>query len=139
MAQVKKFKVVDHTADLGIIIYGRTLEELFENAATGMFSLITSIEKIKEKVLIPIRLEADDYEMLLVSFLNELQYYYSVKKILFRRFKILTLNKTCLDVNVSGEKISGHEITHDIKAATHHNLKIEKTPDGFKTQVIFDV
>jgi len=31
-----RFKEIEHTADIGIIAYGKTLEELFENAACGM-------------------------------------------------------------------------------------------------------
>ena len=34
---------MDHTADVGIRAYGASLEELFENAAAGMFSLITDL------------------------------------------------------------------------------------------------
>lgn len=135
----KKFEIINHTADVGIIAYGKTLEKLFENTALGMFSLITPVGKIKEKVLISIAADAVGYEELLVNFLNELQYYYSVKKMFFKRFEVLTLTKNHLDANVSGEKISGHEIIHDIKAATYHNLKIEKTATGFQIRIIFDV
>lgn len=139
MSQIKRFEIIDHTADIGVIAYGKTLGKLFENAAFGMFSLITPIEKVKEKTVISIAADAADHEELLINFLNELQYYYSVKKMFFKRFEVLTLTKTHLDANISGEKISGHEIAHDIKAATYHNLKIEKTADGFQTQIIFDV
>ena len=135
----KRFETINHTADVGIVAYGKTLKKLFENSAFGMFSLITSVGKVKEKLLISISIDAHDYEELLITYLNELQYYYSTKKVLFKRFEIPTLTETHLDANISGEKISEHEISHDIKAATYHNLKIEKTNNGYKTQIIFDV
>jgi SHS2 domain-containing protein len=34
---------------------------------------------------------------------------------------------------------SKENIKMEIKAATYHNLKIEKIPKGFKTEIIFDV
>lgn len=139
MSITKKFETINHTADVGIIAYGKTLKKLFENAAYGMFSLITPVEKVKEKLLISISIDAHDYEELLITYLNEFQYYYATKKVLFRRFEISTLTETHLDANISGEKMSEHEIIHDIKAATYHNLKIEKSDNGYKTQIIFDV
>ena len=32
-----------------------------------------------------------------------------------------------------------NEVKTEVKAATYHNLKIEKTPGGYKAEVIFDV
>ena len=37
---MKPFELIDHTADVGIKVWGSTLTELFENAAKGMFSVI---------------------------------------------------------------------------------------------------
>ncbi|MEW6556822.1 MAG: archease [Elusimicrobiota bacterium] len=135
-----KFETINHTADVGIVAYGKTLHELFENAASGMFSMIIPPDKVKEKLLISISIDAHDLEELLITYLNELLYYYSTKKVLFKRFEILELSETHLDARVSGEKIADHEILNDIKAATYHNLKIEKLADGtYKTPIIFDV
>jgi len=135
----KKFEMINHTADVGIIAYGKTTGDLFENAALGMFSIITPLEKVSEKILISVSIDAHDNEELLITFLNELLYYYSTKKVLFKRFDVIKINETHLDANISGEQLSAHEISNDIKAATYHNLKIEKTADGYKTQIIFDV
>lgn len=139
METTKKFETLNHTADVGIVAYGRTYGELFKNAAYGMFSLITDIEKVSEKILISVSIDAHDNEELLITFLNELLYYYSTKRVLFKRFDILALSETHIDANVSGEQISSHEIVHDIKAATYHAMKIEKTAAGCKTRIIFDV
>ena len=141
----KPFEVIEHTADLGIIAYGKTVPELFENAALGMFSLIAGLDGVKEKYRISISIEAHDTDELLVTFLNELQFYYAIKKVIFKRFEIFKFSETRLDANISGGEIASMPsgkpgILHDIKAATYHQLKIEKTPDGgYKTKVIFDV
>ncbi|MDD5688118.1 MAG: archease [Elusimicrobia bacterium] len=137
--KINRFKIINHTADVGIIVTGKTIKKLFENAAFGMFSLITPLKKVQKKISISVSIKSNNYEELLVAFLNELQYYYAVKKLLFKDFKISKITKTHLNANVSGEKISKHEILHDIKAATYHNLKIDKTLIGFQTQIIFDV
>ena len=41
------FKPIDHMADVGLEVWGKTLDELFCYAAAGMSSLITSLEEIK--------------------------------------------------------------------------------------------
>jgi SHS2 domain-containing protein len=44
------FEIFDHTADIGIIAYGADFEKLFSNAALALFSLITDLESIQEKL-----------------------------------------------------------------------------------------
>jgi SHS2 domain-containing protein len=46
---VARFKVIDHTADVGIIAYGKDLKEAFANAAYGMFSQIADLRGVKER------------------------------------------------------------------------------------------
>ena len=139
MRTTKKFEVINHTADVGIIAYGETISGLFENAAVGMFSLISDSKKIKAKTLISISSDASNTEELLISFLNEVLFYYSTKKLLFKKFDVLKISETHIDANIFGEQLADHKILHDIKAATYHNLKIEKTVGGYKTQIILDV
>ncbi len=144
-AAKKRFEAINHTADVGINVYGRTLPELFGNAAFGMFSLIFPLDEVKEKLRLSVSIDAHDYEELLITFLNELQYYYATKRVIFKRFEITNLGERHIDANVSGDEISELKsgaagILHDIKAATYHDLKIEKTEDGgYKARIIFDV
>jgi SHS2 domain-containing protein len=159
------FEIIDHPSDIGIRAAGRTAEELFEFAATGMFSLMTEIENIKPHVTKNIRilrepgLKIDD---LFLIWLEELLYIYEVEKLLFSRFSVLGINAldygcdkdggsgkgsedmdSCIAANISGEKIDlkKHEIFVSIKAPTYHMLAIMEDRDSglWKGQVIFDV
>ena len=47
----KGFEVIDHTADVGIIVYGAEIKQVFCNAALALFSLITELENIREEYL----------------------------------------------------------------------------------------
>ena len=40
-----RFEPIEHTADLAFRAFGATLEELFENAAFGMFSIVCEIDE----------------------------------------------------------------------------------------------
>ncbi len=46
----RAYEVFDHTADVGIHAFGRTLPELFIHAAQGMESLVVAPEQVRELV-----------------------------------------------------------------------------------------
>ena len=137
---VKDFEILEHTADSGIIAYGRDLRGAFKNAARGMFSLITDLDSIGEVVRRDIELDAPDREGLLVAWLNELIYLFDTDNILFRRFDITELSDNRLKARIYGERVdrAKHELKMGIKAVTYHMLKISQG-DGYRVQVLFDI
>ena len=136
-----KFEIIDHTADVGLVVYGSTRKEVFINAAIGMFSLIVDSGKVSGTQQQEISLDADDYEELLVAWLNELLYLFDAENLIFSQFEISRLNSDSLTAIAYGEKIdlSRHEIKTQIKAATYHQLKLKTEDEGFSAQIILDV
>ncbi len=136
-----KFEIIDHTADVGLVVYGSTRKEVFINAAIGMFSLIVDPGKVSGTQQLEITLDADDYEELLVAWLNELLYLFDAENFIFSQFEISRLNSDSLTAIAYGEKIdlSRHEIKTQIKAATYHQLKLKTEDEGFSAQIILDV
>jgi SHS2 domain-containing protein len=137
----KGFKVLDHTADIGITAYGADIKELFINAAVGLFSLITDLNTIKEDIQREVELSAEDKETLLVEWLNELIYIFDVEHIVFKRFQIDELNDNRVKAGCFGEKIKPgqHKLKREVKAATYHMLRISQSSDGYEATVIFDI
>jgi len=136
----KEFDILDHTADVGIIAYGASLNQAFANAARGLFSLITDLDDVKEALSRDIEVTAPDQESLLVAWLNELIYRFDVENILFNRFDVTQLDSTRLKARTYGEKVdsSRHKLKTGVKATTYHMLKVEKT-NGYQVQVLFDI
>lgn len=136
-----RYELLDHTADIGIIVFGRDLPEAFSTAAFAMFDILTNIEEIKEIGKFDIQVSASNIEELLVIWLDELLYRYETERLIFRRFAINSINDRNLSATVFGEKVNParHEIRTEIKNVTYHQLKVEKIDDGWKAQVIFDV
>lgn len=134
------FEIIDHPSDTGLMVYGSTMEELFSNAACGMFSLMVDINQVEEKTHREVSAEAPDQGELLVTWLNELVYFFDAENLLFRSFKILKLDRTSLLAKAFGEEVnfSKHELKTPVKAATYHMLKLE-AGDGFKAHIILDV
>lgn len=138
---MERYKLLDHTADIGIIAFGEDISEAFGNAAYAMFDILTDIGKIKEKSSFEVQVSADNAAELLVVWLNELLYQYEVERFICRRFSIDDMDETSLHALVFGEKIDPvrHEIRTEIKSVTYHQFRVEKTDDGWEAQVIFDV
>lgn len=132
-----RFKPLDHPSDVGIIAYGKTQKEIFENAAYGMFSLMADLDQVETKNDFEIKAEGDDPESLLINWLNELIFYEDSKKILLKEFKIKKLTDKNLEATVSGEKIDveKHIIYRPVKAATYNQLQISKD----QARIVFDV
>ncbi len=139
MASKKKYKLIEHTADTGLIAYGSNLAEAFANAGTGMFSIITDLRKIKPIELRTIDIIEDNYEYLLFEWLNRLLYCFDTEGIMFRRIDITSFNKNCLVAECHGEifDASRHEIKNAVKSATFHLLKVDERNNRVK--VIFDI
>ncbi len=141
---MKKFEVIEHTADMGIKAYGKDLSELFTNAAYGMASLITDLEKVNPKDAENIALKAENKEELLVSWLNEIIYLSASKGRIFSKFEVSEIDDRHLKAKIFGEEfdIDRHQIETEFKAATYHRLKISNSnlPEGvLQAEIIFDI
>jgi SHS2 domain-containing protein len=138
---VKPFEIINHTADIGIVVYGTDINQVFANAALGLFTLMADLDNLKEDIKRQIELSAEDVEVLLIEWLNELIYISEVEHIIFKRVEINELSNTKLKATCYGEKIkpSQHRLKREIKAATYHMLQINKKDGSYKVQIIFDI
>jgi len=136
---MKRFELIEHTADIGLIAYGRTLAEAFANAAYGLFSIITQPETINETESRQLTLSEDDPEALLFEWLNRLIYFFDVEMLLFKRFDITSFNGHELKATCYGEKYdpSRHQLKTGVKSATYHMLKVDRVKN--QVRVILDV
>ncbi len=137
---MRRFDIIEHTADTGIVAYGAELKEAFINAAYAMFTLIADLEGVGEDLCRHIEVEAKDQESLLISWLNELLYLFDVEWIIFKRFEVTELGETSLKAEAYGELVdkTRHNLKAGVKAATYHMLRVEKD-NGYNVRVIFDV
>jgi SHS2 domain-containing protein len=135
------YKLLDHTADIGIDVWGETIENVFVHAARAMYDLIADINTIKPAIPFSVIVTALDKDELLQNWLSELLYYFHTKDILLSNFCIESMTPASIDCLAHGEKIdlSRHKLKHDIKAVTFHNLHIRESKSGFQTDIIFDV
>jgi SHS2 domain-containing protein len=139
MPVMKKFELIEHTADIGLRACGETLPGAFANAALGMFSVMAELNGVREAGSRRVAVRADDVEGLLFEWLNGLLYYFDVEMLLFKRFDIIEFGDTHLTARCYGEKYdsSRHSLKTGVKAATYHQLEVDREKNCVR--VIFDV
>ncbi len=135
------FEVIDISGDVGLRAYGSSIKEAFVNAGIGMFSLITDISRIEPKDEIILDITGDSFEFLLVNYLNELIFQFDAYGFTACKIEVLELTENIIKAKVMGENFDPSRHAQDllIKAATYHNLKIEKVDGSFIVEVIFDI
>lgn len=134
------FEVIEHTADVGIVARGRSLEELFANAAAGMLHFLIDPRSVRAAEQRRVAVEADDLEGLLIAWLNELLVLLNGDGFIPASFDIREVTDRGLAAEVQGERVdpSRHRFRLDVKAATYHQLRIARN-DVWHARIIFDV
>ncbi|MEK9149716.1 MAG: dephospho-CoA kinase [Candidatus Desantisbacteria bacterium] len=134
-----KFKIFEHTADIGITAFGSTKEEFFSNCAYGMFSILAELSNVRCLKRMRVSSSGITPDEMLVNTLSELLFCFTGKGFILRRFKT-KIKGDNVSVEGWGEKLNPfHLLKMEIKTVTYHNLEIKKRNDGWIGRVIFDV
>lgn len=137
--------VFEHTADLGLRVVGRDLADLFESAARGLIGVIVADPAtIEPRLEETVTLADRTLEGLMANWLNELIFRVETRRRLYATFDVETTTSSAestLTGRIAGEPIdrSRHEMDHEVKAATRHQLCVEQTADGWSAEIILDI
>lgn len=132
----------EHTADIGVRVYGATLPELFTNAARAMYEALGELQKSEVRTQKSVEIESASLEDLLHDWLAELLYEVEVNHVLYDEIEITEAKPGRLSASLNGGKIDFEQsqTNEEIKAVTYHQLGVEQVADGsWRATVIFDV
>jgi len=132
------FEVLEHTADIGLRAWGKTKEELFENAAMGMVSLAVEIEDVEPRIAYPIAASGTDLDSLLVNWLGEVLYYLDAQHVVLIKFHAEQITGQNIVGQAWGEPRdpARHRPKVIIKGVTYHQLRIAEQPEGWCAEVL---
>lgn len=149
MCLQKPFEFLEHTADVLVRAYGKTLEEVLSNIAKGMFEVMTDTSKVEPKNCIDIRICGYDLENLIYKWLEELLYYHDAYNYVFSKFDVNFLKEEysneekmlCLYARACGEEFNyqKHEPRTIVKAVTYHQMFIGRQDDILFVDVVLDI
>ena len=131
------------TADAGIIVTGRTVEELFCDAALGMTEILVDLEDLESGRQLTVELDADSMETLFFDWLSEIIYLKDAESFLLKKcvMEIKSGNRIILQASLSGDTIdpNRHTLKVDVKAVTFYRLKVEQVNDHWQGEAVFDL
>ncbi len=137
----RMFETFDHTADIGLRVKAASFEELCVEAARGFSSLIVAnlaTVKLVEERQIHLIGDAPDY--LFFDWLNELVFLLDGEHLVFAEFEV-TRTEQGLTALCRGESLDAarHQLEHEVKAITYHDLVVKQTEQGWEAEVILDI
>jgi SHS2 domain-containing protein len=136
---MKKFKFLEHTADVKFQAYGKNLKEVYENSGLAFISLVYQ-GKIKNVKTKKIKLKGKDLESLMYNFLEEILFLIDSEGFLAGNSKVkIDEKKKELVAEFSGDNIKNYKAEMAIKAVTYNEMFVKKTKSGWVSQVVLDV
>ena len=134
------FEWLDHTADIGIIVTGRSPEEVYERAVLATGALIAGDAPVRAVSERTFEVSGDDRVERLVALLGEVIYVYDVERFLPASVEV-SEGEDGVRARVEGEEFdpARHWIEREVKAATYHAATFEPAATGWEARVVFDL
>ena len=134
----------DHTGDIGVSLTGRTLDELFSDAAVAFTDTITTLDRVEPRRPVEVTVDAPELDLLLVDFLSELLYRFDTRAWLTRHASVELREQDggwSLQGTLTGERLdpARHVVKLLVKAVTYHGLRVEKRDGQWTADVVFDI
>jgi SHS2 domain-containing protein len=128
----------EHTSEVRLRVEAETIEELFEESGRALAELIAEpsagASRGPEK---HIELHARDQDALLIEWLNELVFRAETEKLVYDQLKVSRIEGGNLAATLRGHEPKGSRAS--VKAATMHDVRIERTNEGLSASFILDV
>ena len=138
-----EYNFLDHTADIAVDIKADTLDELFMASAYSWRDYISDDDNSfsSEKHLLD--LSENNLEVLLVSFLSELNFLYQSESWMMDKVNSLIITEKNdswnLNAEILGQSSNRREMNlkTEIKAITYHQMEIKEQQGRFSTRIVF--
>lgn len=135
------FRLLEHTADIGLEATAATCEGLFLNAAQGLKSLLFGESPAEATLQRAVTVAAGDRAELLVAWLNEILVFSETAHAVPAAFEIEALEPCRLTAIIVAEPFDDkrHTVERSAKAVTYHQLVVEERKDGWYARVYIDL
>jgi SHS2 domain-containing protein len=135
------YEIIDHTADIGLHVFGNDPADLFRNAARALTDVITDCQHVATVDSIGVSVEGYDWPDLMVNWLRELLYLWSGKELLVASIVVDRINPQRINAVAGVEPFrpDRHRIRNEIKAVTYHQIDVSEGLTGWEATIILDV
>jgi SHS2 domain-containing protein len=135
------YETFAHTADLGLRVRAGDLDELFADAAAGLFSLVVNdVPSDLDATECRFEIEGSRLDLLLLDWLNELLYVFDSERMVLGSFEV-EVGSAGLRATARAQPLDPdrHGLLREVKAITYHGLKVEQDGEQWLAEVIVDI
>ena len=136
-----KYRLIDHTADLGLHVFGADPSELFATAARAMFDIMVAPDSVHAAHSLKLQVEGADWPDLMVNWLREVLFLWNGERKLVESVQILSISEKKLSAKIFFDSYTPdrHIIRTEIKAVTYHQAYVKRSSFGWEAGIIFDI
>ncbi|MET1125100.1 MAG: archease [Archaeoglobaceae archaeon] len=131
------FRFIDHTADVAFEVWGETISELIESASHAFYEAFVEVDKLGTDTSRSVEVEAEDVDMLLYKWLNELLYLFDTEFFAAKEVKVTADENRARGVLI-GSRFTPEMVKVEPKAITMHKFRVEKR-DKYYAYVVVDI
>jgi len=140
------FEYGEHTADILVRAWGRTIEEAFEWAAIATYEIMTNTEAVRPSRRYEVKASGIDLENLLYNFIEELLFHTDAEGIVFSRLiRVCRIDKAGdgyeLLAYAWGDVFDPERYEHRtiVKAMTYAQMEVKKEGECWRLTFVPDI
>jgi len=136
---------LDHAADIGFRVVGSSVDDVFEQAARGLFTAMVDVDAVVPVTVYRTQLSAPSLEDLMVKWLSDLVAQKEITGLVFGRFRVHIEEETAKRHRIVGDawgepiEAQRHHPRNEVKGISYLGLKVEPQGGHWMAQVIVDV
>ena len=137
----KGYRLLEHTADMGIEARAESCPKVLEEMARGLTMILFGDSPVSASVVTEIHLREEDSVELMVAWLNEILYWCEQNNLVPVASRIDALEEGELWATLSGEPFDPkrHHVERQVKAVTYHKVTLKETSGGWYARVYVDL
>lgn len=135
------YRMMDHTADLAMEVFGRDPWELYANAAGALYDILVQGPTAGDCEERSFNIGGADRADLMVNWLRELLFLWNGRQQVVNRVTIEALSETFMKAKAMTADYDPdrHRILREIKAVTYHRVAVQQHKSAWRAQIYFDV
>lgn len=138
MRDTPGFEILEHTADVGVRGWGKTVEEAFTQATLGLLDIV-GVWQPGSGARESIEVESHDLGALLVDWLGEVLYLQDTRDVVVSGLQVSSVGEGrasgWVELSPRGKEIEGTAV----KAITYHQLEVTQRNELWVAQVFLDI
>ena len=137
---MEKYKFIeDLTSDVLFEAYGKSLKELFENAAEALLSVICQLDKVKPKKMEEFEMKGKDLADTMWNWLSGIIAVVDTEQMFYSKIEVEEVDETHVRAKLWGETMRPEIGETVVKSLTNYKYNVEKKDNNYKATISLDI